>query len=325
MPIDAPTSVPYTPNSRNEFAFNKISKKLQKYGYKSVCFDKPTQLSIYTCLRNKLDYNKYVGKKGYFTEMPPIENGGYIVKEAILETGEKLYLFAPESKGVTSRYIVPLKQYIKENNFQATHLVQGSNVFITGYDNLGMGQLKVSSQSNHSFSEVEIEAIRKIAKQYPSKQGRIADLLSTLSIEYDDFDQVTLIHSPLYNNKTSSIGIRIIANNNSSLTGMLTVRYESDKWLFVDSFSIAADDYRWQSAKKLSFNRDHGNGKIWEWFSSKLDSLNIPMLEKIATSANSKIRFHGKQYFDDYTLTKEQKSDLNSMIEILKLTNNINK
>ena len=321
MPVEAPKLVAYTPNGKQEFVFNKISKKLHKNGYKYVCFDRPQPHTITNCLRNKLNYHRYVGKKGYFTNEPEVNNGSYSVKEAVLETGEKLYLFTPESRGVNSRYIVSLKQFNKEKSFQPTDIVEGANVKITGYDESGMGRLNVSSQANHSFSESEIEIMRNISRHFPKNQGQIADLLSTLTIKYDDFSRTTLIYSPRYHNKTSSFGIHIKAHNNLNFDARLIARYESTKWLFIDSFSVAADNYRWHSAKNLNFNRDNGSGKIWEWLSVNINKSNIVMLKELSASNNSKIRFHGKQYFDDYTLTKEQKSDLGNLIKLVELMN----
>ncbi|TXH94750.1 MAG: hypothetical protein E6Q75_12125 [Rheinheimera sp.] len=309
----------YAPEGREEFVFGNVSPALQKYAYGDVCFKMPVSSVAVDCLMNRLPYEKYVGKRGFFTDKAAFEDlYDHVVREAILETGEVIYVVKSKKYQHVGDTFIPLEEHNKISSFKPVPIVKGAKTIITGYSNISRGKLNVSSQNGHGFSEAEIEAIRNIASKYPKHSARLADLLSTLSVKVDDFDKKTIISHLPYNNKETFVSIRLVINEDGKYTPFIVVHYQAEDWLFVQNYAISADGFRWDSPK-LQFERDHTGGRIWEWSTTSLDDDKLSMLEKLATATSAKIRFHGQQYYNDYELTPVQKQELSALVEVVKI------
>lgn len=201
----------YTPGDREEFVFGEMLEGLQKFGYGDLCFKMPTRSYANDCILNKLPYEKYVGKRGYYTDRKPfIDYSGYVAKEAILETGETIYLVTSNKFKHVGDKIISLAEHEKISNFQPVPIYEGSSVLLTGYSKISKGYLNVSSQNKHSYNETQIKKIRDIASRYPKNGQKIADLLSTLKIDYDDFEGRTVVSWMPYNNPKSYLSIKFI-------------------------------------------------------------------------------------------------------------------
>ncbi len=103
----------YQPQGHKEFIFARLPKAQQKLGYSNICFTPPHHRI--DCSLTKLQYQKYVGKRGYYTSAPPIpyiylvyeQRKGDLAHEAILETGERIYVLMTQNEILLGQYIVP--------------------------------------------------------------------------------------------------------------------------------------------------------------------------------------------------------------------------
>ncbi|MCV5664914.1 hypothetical protein OFN50_38405, partial [Escherichia coli] len=75
---------------------------------------------------------------------------------------------------------------------------------------LSRDRLNVSSQKTHSFTQDEISAIQRIAAKHPKNGARIADLMTTLKVDYDGFEGRTVITNLPFNNRDSYLNLRIV-------------------------------------------------------------------------------------------------------------------
>lgn len=96
------------------------------------------------------------------------------------------------------------------------------------------------------------------------------------------------------------------------------VRYYGSDWLFVRSWKVAADDYRWESPAH-KFQRDHASGSVWEWVDFSPTDSDLSMIKRLANAEKSTIRFKGKQYYRDEVIGYFQKADLNNMLALHEL------
>lgn len=309
----------YAPNGREEFVFKELSDSFQENGYLGVCLEEPTSVTAH-CLGTSLPYDEYAGKKGYYTDKKPVTFDDYFTsREGILETGEKVHIVTSSKFIVLGQFIIPASEQEEIESFQPKPLVEGSEVMITGYSDLSNDRLKVSSQNIHTYSKEEIDTIKKVASFYPENGAKIADLLSTLHIKHDRFEgRIEITGLPYKNRQKSYLTIRIIVNNDGSYKPLIKAHYYADDWLFVNRYSIVADDYRWDS-KKLSFKRDHSSGKIWEWNTEYLTDSHAAMLRNVATAKSSIIRFRGSKYYDDYIIKEPQKEELKTLLDVVDL------
>lgn len=308
----------YTPQGQEQFVFAEVPDKLQKYAYTDLCLQLPKKHPS-ECGLNKLDYNNYVGKKGYYVDTPEKKyRGGYVLREAVLETGEVVYLKSSTKYKHVGKNFISLAEHNKISNFEPEPITKGSVVTITGYSKSSLDRLNVSSQNTHSFTEDEIKAIQRIASKHPKNGARIADLLTTLKVDYDAFEGRTVITHLPFNNKESYLSLKVIVMDNGEFHPWVTSFYTAKDWLFVDSYSVSANGYRWNSGS-LDFKRDHTGRIIWEWNNSPLNNEKREMLSKMASSDKSIVRFRGKDYYDDYELTKLQKKELSSLLKVIEL------
>ena len=215
--------------------------------------------------------------------------------------------------------IISLEEHNKVVSFKPSPIVPGAKTLVTGYSLHGNNRLNVSSQNGHSFTEESLQAIRNIANKFPKNGVRIADLLSTLKVDFDDFDGKIVVSGLPYNNKDSYLSAKVVFSKGGEIMPFVIAHYENDDWLFVSKYSVAADDFRWNS-KGLEFKRDHSGGKIWEWNNSYINDEYLNMLAKIASAKKAKVRFQGKQYYDDYVLTQIQQKELTTLVELINLT-----
>lgn len=232
------TNFKYNPQGREQFVFAEVPDKLQKYAYNDLCLQLPkSHFKLSECRLDKLDYDSYVGKKGYFVETPKKEyRRGYILREVVLETGETIYLkSSTRFKHVGSEFI-SLAEHNKISNFEPKPIVEGSSVTVTGYSKISKDRFNVSSQNTHSFTESEIEAIQRIASKHPQNGARIADLMTTLNVDYDAFEGRTVVTSLPFNNRGSYLTLRISIMDNGEYYPSVKAFYKAESWLFIDSY-----------------------------------------------------------------------------------------
>ena len=72
----------------------------------------------------------------------------------------------------------------------------------------------------------------------------------------------------------------------------------------------------------MEFYRDNYGGNVWEY--AYLDISNPEyrkVADKIASSKEVIIRFQGKQYYSDLSLSQRMKSDLMAMLDVVDVVN----
>jgi hypothetical protein len=313
----------YDPKELEEFVFKEQPKGIQKHRYRNICFKIPVK-SDNECYEDKLNYSEYVGKKGYFINNKKISIGGTYSKdylrEAVIETGIKIYIKFIESSMYESTYIISIKEHKVEqdkkyafNKFLEENinkpLVKGSTVKILGAYKL-QPYIKISGIHKTSTPDT-IRRIRDIAGTKPKHEIRIAELLISLGLNYDEFNQKYKVSGQGKN----PLSINISIDKDFNITPIVRTRYDAEDWLFVKSISIAADDFRWKGPK-LKTKRDNARGKVWEWSNSYLSEEWFTALQKLSNSNKGTVRFHGRDYYNDVVLSIEQKTEISSLIEL---------
>lgn len=302
----------YKPENKKIFVFNEKSPKLQQYGYSTFCIS-PKDKDYRTCLKN-LPYRDYVYKKGYYETNEPIQIDIYDNEfwPVVLETGEKYFLKI--RKGRKHDDLLSLEEYKAIKNFKKQPLVPESEIFIVATQKLYDSQ-SFTLSTGETIYEDKLNHIRELSKKYKN-QADIANLLIKMDIKKDDIENRFFI-SPKQTELTSEAKL-YIGLNDSDIWLRFSVQYQSSDWLFVHSYKVAADDYRWQSPK-LSFKRDNSARNVWEWNDSAATNKHLEIAQKLAKAQKSTIRFQGSKYYADRTLTDQQKQNLLDIITLHKL------
>ena len=94
----------------------------------------------------------------------------------------------------------------------------------------------------------------------------------------------------------------------------MKIRYYADDWLFISSFFVVVDGKRY-TFKKVDFERDNGSGSIWEWNDRPVKKKELIMLKHIIDSDSAVVRFQGKLYHADYTITRDEKLAIQHVLD----------
>ncbi|WP_169753864.1 hypothetical protein [Photobacterium aquae] len=314
---NASESFVYAPNDKEEFVFHERAESLRKYGYDSFCAD----TSTFACY-NRLPYDKYLGMKGYFDTEKPVKThyAGYEFYPVILENGEKYYFVSSTKLGGkygTTSPIISLKQYHELKSFQSEPLVPSSPIHVIS-SKLAYGHKSFSLSNGDVIGEKQLNLIRELSARFDNNPT-IAELLIDKRINKDEMENQYFI-SPSIDLLKSDAQLYIGVNDKKEWL-RFKVKYYDSSWLFVNSFKVAADDYRWQSPV-MKFERDHSSGDVWEWTDVAATKSYINLAKKIANSSKVTIRFYGTQYYSDKLLGEKQKQGIKDILKLHDLMNN---
>ncbi len=92
----------------------------------------------------------------------------------------------------------------------------------------------------------------------------------------------------------------------------LKIQYHSDNWLFIQSFTVFADSERFDR-QNVRFEGDNSS-KVWEWYDEPATPQDMEMIMAVINSKDATIRFYGRQYQADRTITAKQKAALKNVI-----------
>jgi hypothetical protein len=98
------------------------------------------------------------------------------------------------------------------------------------------------------------------------------------------------------------------------------INFASDDFLFVNSVIIRTDTTNETVYFEYSrVQREHADGRVWEWTDEATDILRWPLILRVARAGTAAIRFNGRQYYHDYTLTKTDISAIQRTLDIYTL------
>ena len=95
------------------------------------------------------------------------------------------------------------------------------------------------------------------------------------------------------------------------------MQYVADDWLFIKRVKINIDGKNFDLYPE-EFKRDNGDGEIWEWSDDAVDAETINILEKIANSKTTKVKFDGSDYYKIKEVTASQKKAIKNMLKLYK-------
>lgn len=187
---------------------------------------------------------------------------------------------------------------------------------------LGCDNGKSATERNQKLYGAEASKIREAkngASKAKSDSGLVAwkAIKSSLKSHYDEFNKGTTYKDPISDKLLTKTGLTcyfVLRDNDQVSPLYWNVQYAGENWLFVKSYSFLIDGER-DEYTPIEVKRDNASGTVWENSTNLANSLRLPMLQKIADSKVTKIRFNGKDSYDDYTVTSAEKKGLTKMIK----------
>ena len=122
---------------------------------------------------------------------------------------------------------------------------------------------------------------------------------------------------------TRSYLIPYIGVQNGSAWICVRYNYTEDDWIFWEDLTIVVDGEKFmKSVGYFNTVRDNSGGVVWEYYddilniNESLDSSEIQMLQKIANSSETIVRFSGDDYHYDLVVSDKDKTMIKDVLNL---------
>ena len=229
-----------------------------------------------------------------------------------------------------------LKQEIEDLKFGADKLLSQAKLYIESKD---FSKAKVELQNlieKHSVSQQATEAKQLLAiadygikkekaleekaliEKQKAEKDRLANATKKMRVKVDDMNDVTWYYdktSPQYTNYNGFYAY-IGTSKGSKPWLRLVIQYAADDWLFIEKYIIKVNGqtYNITEDSNSEIKTDNGSGEIWEWLDRKVGYSEYQIIKAVAHGKDVKIRFNGKDYYKDKTITAQQKIALQNVL-----------
>lgn len=119
---------------------------------------------------------------------------------------------------------------------------------------------------------------------------------------------------------TRSYVLPYIGENDGRYWVRLKFNYTGDDWIFWEELTFLIDGERYYKTIGYSnVERDNDSGDVWEYYDYSPSSSDMEMLEKIANSKETIVRFEGDRYHYDLTVSAEDKAAIKQVVDAYKI------
>ena len=182
-------------------------------------------------------------------------------------------------------------------------------------------QVTNSTDKENSTKKVDSAQIKEnqrikdsIALVKKERKEKAEKKLKSFKKNEDEFEGTAFYRDPRTPNYTNINFIYpYIGQKEDNYWLRLKFQYASDDWLFINKGILLIDGE--QYTINGNWERDNNSG-IWEWLDIQVGHKERVVLNKIANSKSAKIRYEGRQYHDDRTLTSREKNIIRKTLEI---------
>jgi hypothetical protein len=159
---------------------------------------------------------------------------------------------------------------------------------------------------------------KRIELEQKAERDRLANATKKLKTKYDDIRNITWYYdksTPTYTNYNS---FHLYMGKEKSGRPWLRFRiqYTADDWLFIESYIIKTDNGSHRIDTKYGeVEKDNDSGDIWEWYDVPLNNETYGIIKDVINSKTVKLRYNGKQYYNDRTITATEKQGLKNILD----------
>jgi hypothetical protein len=159
------------------------------------------------------------------------------------------------------------------------------------------------------------------ARADSARQARahLARALSSTYTQRDNVNDVTFYYAKgisRYVNGPSQMLLYAAKPDEGSPSLSLRIRYLADDWLFIEGYTFKVDGrtFTIDASGFDDVKRDNGEGEIWEWYTTDADD-QMDLLRAVIASKSAVIRYRGRAYAHDRTITADEKRGLQVMLD----------
>ena len=166
--------------------------------------------------------------------------------------------------------------------------------------------------------EVTIQKIKN--EKELAKKKVLENATKKMRKGYDKVDGITWYHDKNTTRfiNTNSFHIYIGKRSHGKPWIVLKIQYAASDWLFIEKFEIKAAGRKFTIHPSYGeIKRDNSAGKIWEWYQDIEGNRHLALIKAIISSKEAIIRYVGKDYTKDRTITIREKRALKNVLEAL--------
>lgn len=157
------------------------------------------------------------------------------------------------------------------------------------------------------------------SKKSATDSSKIKNLKHLFTEKKDDFGESTWIKpksKPEYINQNGFYCYFEKDANGNAFNFRFVGQYAADDWLFIKylKFNIDGKNYEFYPSE---VNTDN-DSTIWEWFDEGINVTDSKLIEAIANAKSVKIRFEGRQYYNDKIMSKNNINSIKNTLEYYK-------
>jgi len=170
-----------------------------------------------------------------------------------------------------------------------------------------------AERAAQAAADREAERVRR------EEAARLANALKGLTKKRDDIKNVTYYRdatSPQFVDSRSNISLAIIDPDDRDPYLALYIYYVADDWLFIENYTVkaGAETFQIDASGFDDVKRDNNYGGIFEWYTALAES-HLPMIRAIIAAPSATLRYQGRQYYKDRTITASEKRALQHMLD----------
>lgn len=163
---------------------------------------------------------------------------------------------------------------------------------------------------------------RQVRAEAAARESERAAALSGLRKKRDDMEGYTTYRprgAPEFVNSRSWVVPYIYDGDTGPPRLKFVIYYVADEWLIVERYLFKVDGVAYEFTPDDygpgRVERDNGSGGIWEWWGTDAtDGQARRFLEALANSKEASMRYDGKQYYKDRTLTAAEREGARQVI-----------
>jgi len=173
--------------------------------------------------------------------------------------------------------------------------------------------------ADNGIKEKNIAEEKAKAEKEKAEKERLANATKKMRVKVDDMNDITWYYdksSPQYNNYNGFYAY-IGKKKGSKPWLRLVIQYASDDWLFIEKYIIKVDGQTYNITEDYygEIKTDNGSGGICEWLDRKIGYSEYQIIKAVANGKDVKIRFNGKDYYKDKTITVQQRAALRNVLD----------
>jgi hypothetical protein len=177
----------------------------------------------------------------------------------------------------------------------------------------------IKTFASQRVAQVAADVQRAKDEAAKAEQRRLAQALGGVYSRVDNVRDVTFYYakgqSHFVNDRTHPL-LYIVKPKQGPPSLRFIIRYVSDDWLFIESYTIKTDGETHTIAPSYGeIERDNGMGGIWEWYNTDAGATELRIARAIIGSKSAIIRFSGKQYYKDRTVSAADKRAMQVVLD----------